>query len=327
MLLVKVLLGGAAVLAALAATRKKKVPSSAGAVEDDDDDDEAAEESDTDDGVPSDDETGVPATGTTDTIPGQGGPAVVPPGVDLGPDAPTKPDATATDWVAWIHNKVIAGVQSESAAACEAAANEIEDKLPSLTGDARSLALQAIAALRAEAQSLRADSLAAKATPPPIVVPGLRLPPPPEPPPPPVKPPPAVPPVAPAATPAQVSAAEAAAAVELARRKAVAAALDAHLDALVAKWGLPGARNKEDKAQVTAYQRQEGLTADGLYGVGTGLSLIKYGLIPSKPFYFSKDPKKTAEAKARWLKTITDMAASDPARSAQWLAVADVRYL
>lgn len=114
--------------------------------------------------------------------------------------------------------------------------------------------------------------------------------------------------------------------VEYTGNKATAMAM---VQNLLAVGGSPAGRYKENRTLVKTYQAQEKLTADGLYGVQTGLTLIKYDIIPPKPFYFSKDPVKTAAAKKLWTTTITAQAnkETDAARKALWMAVSDVSRL
>lgn len=81
-------------------------------------------------------------------------------------------------------------------------------------------------------------------------------------------------------------------------------------------------RYMEDRALVKRFQRAEGLVTDGLYGVKTAQALAKYGLIPPKPFYFSRT--QAAQQKRDYAGILTQYALRDPARSAQWLGASRV---
>lgn len=72
-----------------------------------------------------------------------------------------------------------------------------------------------------------------------------------------------------------------------------------------------------------ALAAQEGNTnPNGVYGMGSGLSLIKYDLVPPKPRVWGKDAKATAEMKKRWRGEMLTMARKDPARAAEWQGAA-----
>lgn len=49
---------------------------------------------------------------------------------------------------------------------------------------------------------------------------------------------------------------------------------------------------QRDDARVTAYQQQEGLTADGLYGPDTASAVARAGVIPVPPAFFARDPTR-----------------------------------
>ena len=89
----------------------------------------------------------------------------------------------------------------------------------------------------------------------------------------------------------------------------------------------PVFRGTEDKALVTAFQRTTGATADGLYGPNTGLKVAELGIVPSRPFYFSKNASRALASKTAWTDYMEDRAASDPARAAEWLAAGEVARL
>jgi len=52
---------------------------------------------------------------------------------------------------------------------------------------------------------------------------------------------------------------------------------------------------KEDRSKVKAFQVQEGLKADGLYGANTALALAYYGIAPPTPFYWPQKGAQTAK--------------------------------
>ncbi len=81
-------------------------------------------------------------------------------------------------------------------------------------------------------------------------------------------------------------------------------------------------RYKEDRAKVKAFQALMGLKDDGLYGAKTALAAASVGVIPVKPFYWSKTSAKADQSSYR--KRLTEYAAADPARSGQWLEAAQV---
>jgi hypothetical protein len=97
-----------------------------------------------------------------------------------------------------------------------------------------------------------------------------------------------------------------------------AAALNTHL--------LARGRYREDQSMVKAFQAENELTADGKYGVSAALVLSeRYGLIPARPFYFSK---KTALAdKAKFKAAMLEHAAKDPDNAAGWIAASKVDAL
>jgi len=81
-------------------------------------------------------------------------------------------------------------------------------------------------------------------------------------------------------------------------------------------------KGSEDKGLVKTYQAQEGLKPSGFYGPGTGLSFIKYDIVPPKPFYFPS--RNTANSKANYRKNLLFQATKDPARASEWQAAAIV---
>ena len=84
-------------------------------------------------------------------------------------------------------------------------------------------------------------------------------------------------------------------------------------------------RYHEDQSLVREFQQQEAPAAgavDGLYGQKTGLALIKYGIVPPRPRYWSSKTMKTD--KANWTARMVRESQSDPARAADWLASSKV---
>lgn len=84
-------------------------------------------------------------------------------------------------------------------------------------------------------------------------------------------------------------------------------------------------RYREDKDRVKAFQVMMGLEpADGQYGVSTAIAIGQLGVIPAKPFYYSRNPSTTSRMKAQWRGFCLDKQTSDPAHSAQWEALSKV---
>ena len=86
-------------------------------------------------------------------------------------------------------------------------------------------------------------------------------------------------------------------------------------------------RGYEDKELVKSFQRATGATADGLYGPGTGGKVAALGVVPSRPFYFSRYADKARRDKIAWTESMKGFAAADPARGAAWLAAGEVARL
>lgn len=81
----------------------------------------------------------------------------------------------------------------------------------------------------------------------------------------------------------------------------------------------------EDQALVKKFQTQEGLKADGLYGPGTATRLgQQYGIIPPKPYYWSKNTSLVPQQKAEYRAAMTALSVKDPVRATQWLAAGNV---
>jgi peptidoglycan hydrolase-like protein with peptidoglycan-binding domain len=81
------------------------------------------------------------------------------------------------------------------------------------------------------------------------------------------------------------------------------------------------APGRENKALVTEFQSAEGLAADGKYGVKTALALVKYGIVPPVPRVWPKGQEGVA--RAGFAAALRAQAATDPARSEEWLQAAN----
>jgi hypothetical protein len=103
-----------------------------------------------------------------------------------------------------------------------------------------------------------------------------------------------------------------------------ARALAIQVNDMLMRTGVPPVgRGREDQALVAQYQAQERLGADGKYGVDTGLTLAdRYGLIPQRPYYYSKATANSA--KARWKAAMARHGQEDPTRLALWIAAGKV---
>jgi murein L,D-transpeptidase YcbB/YkuD len=81
-------------------------------------------------------------------------------------------------------------------------------------------------------------------------------------------------------------------------------------------------RYHEDKNLVKAFQAQEGLKTDGLYGPKSALAIADYGIVPPRPRYWTS---KTMKAdKAEYAKALLVYAQNDPSRAADWTAASKV---
>ena len=223
------------------------------------------------------------------------------------------------DWSGWIASKIMAAMTSHSVDGARAAAHALEAQAgqPGVPTDARSLMLQGAAALRSAALAWEAELAAAKAIPvgtpktwEPYLPPGYQ-----------VEEPKFQVPTMPEELPPLEDVAKV---VKHTAEKTLAIAVTNMLNQ---NGGAPNNRYKEDRNMVKAFQAQQGLTPDGLYGVGTGLSVVGYNIIPAKPYYFSKTYSKMLASKARWKDEMLRMARIDPARALQWQAASDVRAL
>lgn len=87
----------------------------------------------------------------------------------------------------------------------------------------------------------------------------------------------------------------------------------------------PWKESTADKNLVKAFQSQEGLTADGLWGADSAIHMgTNYGIVPVKPFYWPKDTSKVAGKKAEYRAAMMAAAAKDPMRASEWTAAASV---
>lgn len=207
------------------------------------------------------------------------------------PQPPSPEPATGqVDWQKWIESRVVQAATSGVPATAERLANEIEAQIPSMPSTYQGTARQAVDAIRDMAASWQAPAPSGEVPPPPP------------------------PPTYSAPEPDPVISARARLADEMTTM-------------LKQNGGAPNNRYKEDRALVEQYQYQEGLTADGMYGVGTGLSVVKYGIVPARPYYFSSNTSKTAADKEEWKRVMLQMASSDPARAAEWRYAANVASL
>lgn len=74
---------------------------------------------------------------------------------------------------------------------------------------------------------------------------------------------------------------------------------------------------QESKGLVRAFQEQEGLKADGLYGPKTALQVATYGIVPPRPRYWAK---KTAKVdKDTYAAKMVQYSVKDPVQAADWL--------
>lgn len=81
---------------------------------------------------------------------------------------------------------------------------------------------------------------------------------------------------------------------------------------------------QEPQAPVKAFQKLVGIQADGKYGPGTGRAVAAQNVVPVPPLYWSSNATKAAADKVAWQAEMAARAATDPARSAQWLAAGKV---
>lgn len=81
-------------------------------------------------------------------------------------------------------------------------------------------------------------------------------------------------------------------------------------------------RYQEDKQLVKAFQAQEKLVVDGLYGPKSALALARHGIVPPRPRYWTTKTMKTD--KVDYAAAMLRFALVDPARAADWTAASKV---
>lgn len=82
--------------------------------------------------------------------------------------------------------------------------------------------------------------------------------------------------------------------------------------------GLAG-RYKENRAIVSQYQTAEGLAADGKYGPGSATRVLKHGIVPVVPYYWSpKGATYVSQQKMAFITEVKKAKAQDPSRAAQY---------
>lgn len=84
------------------------------------------------------------------------------------------------------------------------------------------------------------------------------------------------------------------------------------------------AKGQAPASTIRAFQLQEGLPIDGIYGPKTAAALIKYGFVPPTPTSW---PKATAEAsKTAYIALLAAQSQSDPVRAEEWrIAMGKIR--
>jgi peptidoglycan hydrolase-like protein with peptidoglycan-binding domain len=100
--------------------------------------------------------------------------------------------------------------------------------------------------------------------------------------------------------------------VDVSADQSLAAQLALHLHT-----SIPGS---EDRDLVEQFQRALGLNPTGAYGPGTARALMRYGLLPPKPFYWPS--QQSQREKANYRQALLREAARDPVRAREWTAAA-----
>src|SRR5262249_3834820 len=75
---------------------------------------------------------------------------------------------------------------------------------------------------------------------------------------------------------------------------------------------------KEDRNRVKAFQSQEHLKADGLYGPQTALAVASYNIVPVKPFYWPRTNADAAKKGYAEAMLIHAQSSGDPIQAALW---------
>ena len=77
---------------------------------------------------------------------------------------------------------------------------------------------------------------------------------------------------------------------------------------------------KEDRTLIERFQAQEGVKPTGLYGPGTAIALVRYGIAPPFPRAWSKKGRNAT--RSRYRAVLLDQATKDPARADEWQGAA-----
>lgn len=78
----------------------------------------------------------------------------------------------------------------------------------------------------------------------------------------------------------------------------------------------------EDRELVAEYQRGEGLNATGNYGAATAISLVAFGFVPPRPFFWPR--KDRDRVRARYRLTLLEQSKRDPQRADEWERAAEI---
>ena len=89
----------------------------------------------------------------------------------------------------------------------------------------------------------------------------------------------------------------------------------------------PVRRNKEDRSLVKRFQRRAGLADDGMYGVKSGLAVAELGIVPARPFYFSRNKTRNRKLKRAWTEAMNRYADRDEPRAREWRSAGEVSRL
>lgn len=77
---------------------------------------------------------------------------------------------------------------------------------------------------------------------------------------------------------------------------------------------------KEDRTLIGRFQAQEGIKPTGLYGPGTAIALVRYGIAPPWPRAWTK--KNRIATRTRYREVLLAQAEKDPARADEWRGAA-----
>jgi peptidoglycan hydrolase-like protein with peptidoglycan-binding domain len=78
----------------------------------------------------------------------------------------------------------------------------------------------------------------------------------------------------------------------------------------------------EDRELVAQYQRERGLNATGNYGAATAASLISFGIVPPRPFFWPR--KERQQVRERYVAALLTQARRDDQRRDEWEQAANV---